>query len=267
MTTPVCDRTRLLEWLLTAPWQKLATRLPIADMCASSIDLVLSSRCRQTVKTDQKRALQSHEGTRRLAYVSHRDVCSTDLPEICHASLIFKVDLSASRKNERIERTSGATSARASHVTYVQDVFNFLKKRLHDIFQEEGSSDEVYITLMKIALLARLLSALKLLGVVTVENIVDCPLIDVMKSHLTSSFEVLTKIDPNRSKYMYLLNVTRALSELYGTTYDADIAKMIVSASTLNMLQSVFDVLNFDDSRNCDYYKEHNTFQVRRTCE
>lgn len=289
MAVPVCDRTRLLEWLLNAPWQKVATRSTVEDMCAIAIDLILSSRCRQTVRADQ-RISQNREEMRTISYVPHRDIYSTDLLQLCRSSLIFKVDLLANPTNESIERSSGVTTARGSHVSYVQDVFHFLKKRLHDILQEESCNDEVYIMLMKIALLARLLSSLKLLGIVTtLENIIDCPLINVMKAHLTSSFEILTKINSDRymivfkipkrimrwsfltkyfsrSKYVYLLSVTRALSVLYGATYDAEIAKMIVSASTLDMLQNVFELLNFDDNRrSCDYYKEHDALQVRLT--
>jgi len=163
------------------------------------MNLILSSRCRQNIKTDKK-TLQSYEEPRKITYMPHKDIYSTDLPQICHASLIFKVDLLANPKNRNIEQNSGVIFNHGNHISYVQDAFNFLKKRLHNIFQEESSNNEVYIMLMKTAFLAKLLSALKLLNVITSENITDYPLIDVMKSYLTSSFEILTRIDPNRYK-------------------------------------------------------------------
>lgn len=53
---------------------------------------------------------------------------------------------------------------------------------------------------------------------------------------------------------------------LYRMPYDADIAKIIVSASTVDMLKNIFDLLNLEDSRhNSDYHKEHDTFQVSKT--
>jgi len=165
------------------------------------MNLILSSRCRQNIKID-KRTLQSHEEPRKITYMPHKDIYSTNLPQVCHASLIFKVDLlAANLKNKNIEQNS-VTFNHGSHISYVQDAFNFLKKRLCSIFQEENSNNDlhVYIMLMKIAFLARLLSALKLVGVITLENIANYPLIDVMKSHLRDSFEILTRINPNRYK-------------------------------------------------------------------
>lgn len=64
---------------------------------------------------------------------------------------------------------------------------------------------------------------------------------------------------------MYLLSITRTLRMLYGgSTYDTEIAKIIVSASTVDMLTNIFDLLNLDDKRyNCDYYEDRSTFQVK----
>lgn len=71
-----------------------------------------------------------------------------------------------------------------------------------------------------------------------------------------------------RCKYTYLSSVTRALNVLYRTTYDADIARIIVSASTVNMLKNIFDLLNLDDNRRkSDYHKKHDTFQVYKARE
>lgn len=47
---------------------------------------------------------------------------------------------------------------------------------------------------------------------------------------------------------------------LYGATYDTEIAQMIVLTSTMDMIKNIFDLLNQDD--NCDYYENHNAFQV-----
>lgn len=79
-------------------------------------------------------------------------------------------------------------------------------------------------------------------------------------------------INFRRRKHVYLLNVTRALNVLYGGTYDANIARIIVSASTVNMLKNMFELLNMDDidvanyRRSCDYY-EDGAFQVERRVE
>lgn len=61
---------------------------------------------------------------------------------------------------------------------------------------------------------------------------------------------------------MYLRNIIRALNVLYGMTYDTDIAEIIVSTSTLDMLKNIYKLLNFDDENYCDYNKECNTYQV-----
>ncbi|KAL6424274.1 hypothetical protein ACFW04_009833 [Cataglyphis niger] len=269
-TAPICDRTRLLEWLLNVSWQKLMMRLSdktIENICTLLVDLVLSSRCRQNVRKPSQKCEKSREPI----FVSHQDICSTDLPRLCHASLKFEIEFSAKSKDERDERDFRLVATDGSPVSYVQEAFNFLKKQLYDILQDEDSNDEtkntieIQVVLMKVAFLARSLSSLKQLGIIAKEDTID-PLFDIMEKHLKNSFEILAKIDWSRyaCKYTYLLSVTRALNVLYKTTYHADVAKIIVSASTVDMLKNIFDLLNLDT--NCcksDYHKEHDTFQKR----
>lgn len=205
LTAPICDRTRLLEWLLNMPWQKLATRLSIKtleDICTLSVNLVLSSRYRQNTRMDQK-SLQSSENTRVISFVPHQDIHSTDLPQLCHASLTFKVELSVSSKDKRIERDSRVAPDTGSSVSYIHEVFNFLKRRMHEVIQEDGFNEEnkntfeVYINLlMKLAFLARLLSALKQQRIlITKDTVGYCSLTDAMEKQLENSFEILAKID------------------------------------------------------------------------
>lgn len=204
---PICDRTRLLEWLLNVPWQKLMTRLSdkiIEDVCALLVNLVLSSRCRQNIRKSSRKREESREST----FLSRQDIYSTDLLQFCYAFLTFKIELSVKSKNERDEEDFKPVSADGSPVFCVQEVFNFLKKCLHDIFQAEDSNDEakntveIHIVLIKIAFLARSLSSLKHVGIISRMDSVD-PLIDAMKKHLKNSFEVLTKIDWARCEKIY----------------------------------------------------------------
>lgn len=204
---PICDRMRLLEWLLNVPWQKLVTRLSdktIENVCALLIDLVLSSRCRQNVRKSSRKREESREPV----FESHQNIYSTDLLQFCYASLTFTIELSAKSKDERNEEDFKLVTTDGNSVFCVQEVFNFLKKCLYDIFQSEDSNDvtkntvEIHITLMKIAFLARLLSSLKHLGIITKMDTVD-PLIDAMEKHLKNSFEVLAKVDWSRCEKIY----------------------------------------------------------------
>ncbi|XP_014473077.1 PREDICTED: serine-protein kinase ATM [Dinoponera quadriceps] len=268
-STPICDRTRLLEWLLSAaPWQKLA-RLPVVidDICVLSVDLVLSSRCRQNIRSDlvsdlgDPKCLRNHEETRRVVSAP-RDVYPTDLSRLCYSFLAFKAELLACTKDERVETAPGTITG---PVPYVQETLGFLKQQLNDFLQEEGSNAEVYVVLTKLALLARLLSTLMQLAVLTE----DCPLIDVLEKHLASSFQTLASIS-SKCKFSYLLNVIKALSALYGGAYGTSVAKIIVSTSTGNMLRNIFELLNVNDTdmadyqRGSEYYDDPSAFQQRR---
>lgn len=212
-TTPICDRTRLLEWLLNAPWQKLVTMRPfdeiieiVEEICALLIDLLLPSRCRQNVRTEWKKSLQSREEAHKFIRAPH--IYLTDFSRLCHASLTFTMELSVRSKDEHIERDPEVTSGSGNHVFCVQETFSFLKKQLYNLFQEENAHDEknsneVYIVPIKVALLAKLLSVLKQLNILTLNNDADCPLIDMIEKHLSSSFKILAKIDSNRYKIAF----------------------------------------------------------------
>lgn len=197
--TPICDRTRLLEWLLNAPWQKLATRLPVDDICTLSVDIILSSRYRQNVRmelaSDSRISRCSQDYGRSHRSAASYDIHSTDISQLCYSSLAFKAELLVIPRNERIEKNSRITPSNT--ISCVQSAFNFLKKRLHDILQEESSNDEIYVILMKLVLLSRLLSALKQFGILA-EDTVDCPLVGTLQKYLISSFEVLANIDSAR---------------------------------------------------------------------
>lgn len=262
LSSPVSDRTRLLEWLLNVPWQKLAAWLPVDDICALSVNFVLSSRYRQNIKTDlmpdlgDPNCLQPYEEARK---VMSRDIHLTDLSRLCYSFLAFKAELTAPTKDELVKTDSRTI---LGSVSYVQETLSFLKQRLNDFLQEESSNDEVYVVLMKLALLARLLSVLTQLGVLT-GNIADCPLIDTLEKHLASSFQTLTGVN-SKCKSLYLQSVIKALSVLYGGTYDTNIAKRIVSASTENMMKNIFELLNVNDIDVTDYYEELGTYYERR---
>lgn len=112
-----------------------------------------------------------------------------------------------SKDKRDIERDSRMVSDTGSAVSYIHEVFNFLIRRMDDIIQEDGFNDEnkntfdVYIVLIKLAFLARLLSALKQLRILTAKDTIGYfSLIDTMEKQLKSSFEVLTKIDWARSE-------------------------------------------------------------------
>ncbi|XP_020292169.1 serine-protein kinase ATM isoform X3 [Pseudomyrmex gracilis] len=267
VSTPVCDRTRLLDWLLNMPSHKLASRLrveTIEDVCILTVNLVLNSRNRQNVRAERN---YNREQAARISFVQ-RDIHSTDLPRLCRASLMFDVELSVCLTDKCSERDSEMKFNNGFPVSCSEDAIIYLKNWLCNIFQEEDTNNddkntgEIYVILIKIALLARLLCALKQLSILTLEDTVGCMLIAQLEKRLKNSFEILARIDWSRCKYAYLLSVTGALNVLYGTTYDADVAEIIVSASTEKMLKNIFDLLNIDDNRNYGSY--NNAFQERR---
>ncbi|KAL0100932.1 hypothetical protein PUN28_019367 [Cardiocondyla obscurior] len=267
VTAPMCDRTRLLEWLLNISWHKLASLLSveiIEDICVLSVNLVLSSRYRQNTKSEQKFS-HSREKMRTISFIPHQDIYSTNLPQLCHAFLTLKVELSVSLKDKCIERDFRTISDIGSPNSYVFEALSFLKRRIYDIIQEDSFSEknktEVCTVLIKLAFLARLLSALKQLEILTVDSMYYCSLIEMMEKQLKSSFEILTKVDWSRYKYIFWLSVPRALKTLYGATYDKDIIKIIISATTMNMIRNIYDLLNQDDNYNS--YENYDVFQER----
>lgn len=176
----------------------------------------------------EQKSSQSHEKAHLKTFVPHQDIFSTDLPQLCHAFLTFKVELSVSSKDEHVVRDSEVMLDTRSPVSCVQEVFNFLRKQMHDVIQEEGSNDEykntfeIYL-LMKLAFVARLLSTLKLQGILATEDTASyCSLMeDVIKKQLKRSFEILTTKDWD--KYIKLHTSCNTAKKILYFLYTADI--------------------------------------------
>ncbi|XP_012149187.1 serine/threonine-protein kinase tefu isoform X2 [Megachile rotundata] len=256
-------RSCLIKWALNIPWYKMAMQIVIDELCLFLIGITLKSKHKKQVKFNEYNmnnscdCLKTEENTELFnQYI-----------EQCYLSLTYKQNLLTEVEDEDIQYNLTTNE----HVLCMQDILTYLTNSLCDVINESKGNDDLYVIIIKIAIIAKVVSMMKQLNLIP-NDMEELSLISIMKKYLDIAYTLLEKMDPLKSKYIYLCNVTKALNILYGTLYDMDVAKIIVSSTTSDMLKKIFSLMNIEDHEITDYkavndcYDDYGSFQNRRKC-
>lgn len=254
-------RSCLLNWALNIPWHKMATQIIIDELCSLLISITSKSKHEKQIKfiepinNDTCNCLKSKDSIDSF----HKHI------ETCCLLLTYNEKLFSKTEEEDVAQNKHANE----HILYMQDIVNSLMTNLCDSINESSKRDNVHIIIIKIAVIARVISMMRQLNMIP-RNIEEVCLVPVMKTYLDAAYTLLTNMDLTRIKYFYLCNITRALNVLYETSYDRDVAKIIVSFASLEMLRNIFNLMNIEDNEIADYeatknyYEDYSSFQGRR---
>ncbi|XP_050594170.1 serine-protein kinase ATM isoform X2 [Bombus affinis] len=236
-------RSCLIKWILNIPWHEMATQIRIDELCLLLIGITLKSKHQKQIKfneydiNDICDCLKIEQNTKSF----YEDI------EHYYLLLRYKKNVFTKEKVENAEQKPEVNR----YVLFMEDIVTYLINSLH-VMIEDGNN-ALHIIIIKIAVVAKVLSMMKELNMVS-KNIEDLSLIQALKNYIDIAYSSLEKItNPSRSKYNYLFNVTKALNILYGTSYDTDIAKIIVTSATLKMLENIFSLMNIEDNEISDY--------------
>lgn len=259
-TNSNCIRSCLIKWILNIPWHKMATQIKIDELCLLLINITLKIKPEKQIKFKEYNINKScdclkNEQNTELFY---------EHIEQCYLLLTYKKNLFIEEKKE----DTNQKPKRNEHVLYMQDIVNYLMNSLYVIINE-NETDDLHVIIIKITIIAKVISIMRQLNMIS-KNIEELSLMQTMKNYLHIVYGLLENIDPSRSKYIYLYNVTKALNTLYETSYDIDVAKIIVTSATLDMLKNIFSLMNIEDHElidyktNNDYYNDYESLQNRR---
>ncbi|XP_076247506.1 serine/threonine-protein kinase tefu [Calliopsis andreniformis] len=248
MCSPVMNtnsvRSCLLKWALNIPWHKMARQIIIDELCSLLIVITSKSKYENRIKfvkysiNNSCNCLRSEEDTN--SFSKHI--------EDCYLLLSYKAKLLTKKEKYDVQQVTKVNE----HILYVQDIVNSLMNILSDIINENNGNDDLHIIIIKVAVIAKVISLMRQLNMIS-KDIEDVPLVHTMKKYLDVINTSLANIDPLRSKYIYLCNITKALNVLYETLYDTDVAKLIISSATLEMLKNIFALMNIEDNEIADY--------------
>ncbi|CAK9823884.1 Serine-protein kinase ATM [Anthophora retusa] len=252
-------RSCLIKWALNIPWQKIATQIIIDELCSLLIGITSKAQYQQQIKLKEYNTSNLCD----CLTIAQNTESLYEHIEQCYLLLTYKSNLFIEKQKKDTEDKPKVNE----HILYMQDTITFLMDNLYDITNDNGS-DDLHVIIIKIAIIAKTISMLRQLNIS--KDIKETSLVEAMKNYLNIAYTSLENIDPLRSKYAYLCNITKALNTLYGTSYDTDVAKIIVSSATLNMLKNVFSFMNIEDNEITDYetsnycYDGYGSFQSRR---
>ncbi|XP_076172316.1 serine/threonine-protein kinase tefu isoform X2 [Ptiloglossa arizonensis] len=254
-------RLCLLKWALDIPWNKMATQIVIDELCYLLISITSKSRHEKQIQFYKHNINNSCNCLNNKKYIepSYEDI------ENCYLLLTYNSSLFIEKEKKHIQDNTKVIES----ILYMQDIVTSLMNSLCDIINESNGSDDLYIMIIKITVVAKVISIMRQLNMIP-KNIEEIFLVHTMRKYLNMIYTLLANIDPSRSKYIYLCNVTKALNVLYETSYNTDVTKIIVSSATLDMLTNIFSLMNIEDNEIADYeatkdyYNEYGTFQGRR---
>ncbi|KAG7199579.1 hypothetical protein KM043_014186 [Ampulex compressa] len=260
----------LLEWILNIPWNKMAIEVPIDSLCLILINIISNVWLKETINRTYKienTSLKKDEWCDCSEAKMHDNTNFSLLQHIEHCYLPLSCKTNLIRKQTKANTTPDAKSNK--NALYIQHLLDYILKNLSNVVQETSAIDDLCIPLIKITVIGRLASMLKQLNMNSDDGVI-AGMMQTMREYFNISSNIIVNIDPARTKYSYLLNITKALNILYGTSYTADTAKVIISCSTSDMLKSIFDLMNVKDNdtldfcENSDYYNDYSAFQGRR---
>ncbi|XP_076752966.1 serine/threonine-protein kinase tefu isoform X2 [Xylocopa sonorina] len=252
-------RSCLIKWILNIPWNKMATQIIIDELCSLLISITLKSKYRKHVIFNEYNINNICDCIDNEQNIESIHECI----EQCYLLLTYKKNLFTQRRKQNPEKKSEMNG----HILYMQDILSYLMNSLYDIINE-SASDDLHIIIIKIAIVAKIISIAKQLNMLH-KNIEEMPLVQAMKNSLNTAYSSLKNMNLSRSKYTYLCNVTKALHILYKTSYDTQVAGIIVSFATLDMLKNIFSLVNVADNDTIDYeisnnyYDGYGSFQNR----
>ncbi|XP_076381605.1 serine/threonine-protein kinase tefu isoform X2 [Megalopta genalis] len=252
-------RLSLLKWALNIPWHKLATEIVIDELCLLLISIISKLKYEKQIKFKNYDINNSCDCLNNGKWLKP----SYEQIENSYLLLVYKMNLFIDKKEDDIQYNLKLNE----RMLYMQNIVTSLQVQLCDILDEGSDSDDIYIRIIKIAIVAKIISIIKQLNMInTDETFLQC----TMKMHLDSVYTSLANIDPSRCKYIYLCNITKALNMLYGTLYDTEVSKTIILSSTPEMLKKVFSLMNIEDDEIADYeatkdcYENYSSFQNKR---
>ncbi|XP_053981121.1 serine-protein kinase ATM isoform X1 [Hylaeus volcanicus] len=254
-------RLCLLKWALDIPWHKIAIQIVIDELCLLLINIAVKSRHEKHIKFDEQSINNSCDCLKKEKYIepSYEDI------EYCYLLLTYNRDLLIEKEKKTVQQNTKVNE----HILYVPSIVTSLMNSLCDIIDESNGGDDLYIMIIKVAVIAKIISTMMQWNIIPM-NINEVHLVDAMKQYLDRIYTLLADIDPLRSKYIYLRNVTKALNILYETTYNINVTNIIVSSATPDMLKNIFSLMNIEDNEIADYeatkdyYNDYGFFQGRR---
>nr|XP_031830614.1 uncharacterized protein LOC116426162 isoform X4 [Nomia melanderi] len=252
-------RLCLLKWALNIPWHKLGTQIMIDELCLLLISIISKSKYEKQIQFKEQDINNSCNCSKSVECLEP----SYEYMENCYLLLAYKTNLFVEKEKHDIQEDIKLNE----RILYMQDIVTSLEIQLCAILEESSGNDDIHIRIMKIAIIAKVISMMKQFNII---NNNETPLQHTMKTNLDVIYTSLANIDPSRSKYIYLCNITKALNVLYGTSYDADVSRIIILSSTLDMLKRIFSLMNIEDNEIIDYeppkdyYEDYSSFQSRR---
>ncbi|XP_043513638.1 serine-protein kinase ATM isoform X2 [Frieseomelitta varia] len=233
-------RSCLIKWILNIPWHKMATQIKIDELCLLLISITLKSKHQKQIKFSELNDINNLCDC--LKNEQNTDTFCEHIEQY-YLLLTYKKNIFSEESKEKNSEEKPKVN---EHVLFMEDIVTYLMNSLHIIIENESGNDDLHIVIIKITIIGKVISMMKELNMVP-KNIEELSLVQALKNYINFAYSSLEKLN-SRSKYAYLLNVTKVLNILYETSYDADVAEIIVTSTTLDMLKNIFNLMNIEDN-------------------
>ncbi|XP_012270271.1 serine-protein kinase ATM [Orussus abietinus] len=227
----------LLEWVFNISWSKMIMQNAVDDCSFLLVGLTL-----KTWSKSRKSSLKKGPVKKNASF----DLDSSDFKvvERCYLAMNFEVDLYDLEEERHVE------VAEKKGVSCVKEDVEFLIRTIVHVASED--SDDISVLVIRAALIAKILPKMAELEVIREKQ---KPIVmEALRSALEKVATSLAASNLLTSKYRfpYIMNILISLKTLYSGGYDDEVAQVIVSATTKNMLRNVFDLVNVEEN----YYED-----------
>lgn len=229
-------KLQLMQWILNTPTRRLMDPLSIEEFSKILIGFTLKSWYKPHNSIFQDHCKKYYIDLDNNLYDDQKTISMDDI-ERCYLSVNFKGDLV---DKDDSNRDMPILNEKNIDNPYVVEDLDFLIHNLIQMVQAEDSDKELSSFITKTAIIANVISNLKVMNMIQCSFDESC-LVNELKTCLSKIFDQIININWSKS-IRITLEITKALITLYQTEYDIQVKDIILTSMSFQNLKKIYDI-------------------------
>ncbi|KAJ8666945.1 hypothetical protein QAD02_008607 [Eretmocerus hayati] len=235
-------KLQLMQWTLNAINRRPPSPIILKKLSKMLIGFTLKTWYRTSEEISDDDPYDKHCVDLKNNSYEKAGTITTDDIDKCYLSVKLKMDFP---KNESNKNKISPAVEETNENPFVAEDLDVLSTRLVYALHEYETDQNLTSLIVKTALVAKIISDLKALKMITF-NFSEFCLVGELQMSLTNIFDQVHSVNWSKS-IRYTLDVTEALILLYQPYYDVLVNDLILTSTSLPTLKKIYDVFKLEN--------------------